>query len=75
MRGEALPFSTVTGGGVNFSLYSRDAFLFATGYKVGPQFFRRLKKTRAPQVSLTISLCVTSLVATVMAAKVLGASS
>ena len=49
-----------------------DLFLFATGYKVGPQFFRRLKKNAVPQVSLTIVLCVTSLVATVVAAKVLG---
>jgi len=49
-----------------------DLFLFATGYKVGPQFFRGLKKNAVPQVSLTIFLCVTSLVATVVAAKVLG---
>ena len=37
-----------------------DLFLFATGYKVGPQFFRGLKKKAVPQVSLTIVLCVTS---------------
>jgi putative transport protein len=49
-----------------------DLFLFATGYKVGPQFFRGLKKNALPQVSLTIVLCVTSLVATVAAAKALG---
>jgi putative transport protein len=49
-----------------------DLFLFATGYKVGPQFFRGLKKNALPQVSLTIVLCVTSLVVTVVAAKVLG---
>ena len=49
-----------------------DLFLFATGYKVGPQFFRGLKKNALPQVSLTIVLCVTSLLATVVAAKVLG---
>jgi len=49
-----------------------DLFLFATGYKVGPQFFRGLKKNAVPQVSLTIVLCVTSLVATVVAAKVFG---
>jgi putative transport protein len=48
-----------------------DLFLFATGYKVGPQFFRGLKKNALPQVALTIVLCVTSLVATVVAAKVL----
>ena len=49
-----------------------DLFLFATGYKVGPQFFRGLKKNAVPQVSLTVVLCVSSLVATVIAAKVLG---
>jgi len=49
-----------------------DLFLFATGYKVGPQFFRGLKKNAGPQVALTIVLCVTSLAVTVVAAKVLG---
>src|SRR6188472_2001394 len=46
-------------------------FLFATGYKVGPQFFRGLKKNALPQVVLTVVLCVTSLVATLTAAKLL----
>src|SRR5246500_3229520 len=41
-----------------------DLFLFATGYKVGPQFFRGLKKNAVPQLSLTLVLCVTSLVVT-----------
>ncbi|MGE5200146.1 MAG: aspartate-alanine antiporter [Rhodospirillaceae bacterium] len=49
-----------------------DLFLFATGYKVGPQFFRGLKKNAGPQVALTVVLCVTSLVTTVTAAKILG---
>jgi len=49
-----------------------DLFLFATGYKVGPQFFRGLKKNAMPQVALTVVLCVTSLAVAVMAAKVLG---
>ena len=49
-----------------------DLFLFATGYKVGPQFFRGLKKNAGPQVALTVVLCVTSLVTTVTAAKVMG---
>ena len=49
-----------------------DLFLFATGYKVGPQFFRGLKRNAVPQVSLTVVLCLSSLVATVIAAKVLG---
>jgi len=48
-----------------------DLFLFATGYKVGPQFFRGLKKNALSQVSLTVVLCVTSLVTTVAAAKAL----
>lgn len=48
-----------------------DLFLFATGYKVGPQFFRGLKKNAMPQVMLTLVLCVTSLVVTVAAAKML----
>ncbi len=47
-------------------------FLFATGYKVGPQFFRGLKKNALPQVVLTIVFCVTSLVTTVVAARLLG---
>jgi len=49
-----------------------DLFLFATGYKVGPQFFRGLKKNAGPQVALTVVLCVTSLVVTVTAAKTMG---
>ncbi len=48
-----------------------DLFLFATGYKVGPQFFRGLKKNALAQVALTVVLCVTSLVTTVAAAKIL----
>lgn len=46
-------------------------FLFATGYKVGPQFFRGLKKNAVAQVALTVVLCVTSLVTTLVAAKML----
>jgi putative transport protein len=48
-----------------------DLFLFATGYKVGPQFFRGLKKSALGQAMLTLVLCVTSLVTTVTAAKIL----
>jgi putative transport protein len=48
-----------------------DLFLFATGYKVGPQFFRGLKKNAMSQGMLTVVLCVTSLVTTVGAAKLL----
>ena len=38
-----------------------DLFLFATGYKVGPQFFRGLKKNALSQALLTVVLCVASL--------------
>jgi putative transport protein len=48
-----------------------DLFLFATGYKVGPQFIRGLGKNALPQVALTLVLCVTSLAAAVAAAKIL----
>ena len=47
-----------------------DLFLFATGYKVGPQFIRGLGRNAIPQVALTIVLCVTSLVTTFAAAKI-----
>src|SRR5215469_6376385 len=49
-----------------------DLFLFTTGYKVGPQFFRGLKKDALTQVLVTVVLCVTCLVAAVVAAKVMG---
>src|SRR5437588_11805523 len=49
-----------------------DLFLFTTGYKVGPQFFRALKKDALPQVAITLVLCVTYLVAAYTAAKLLG---
>jgi putative transport protein len=48
-----------------------DLFLFTTGYKVGPQFFRGLKKDALSQVAVTVVLCVTCLVAALIAAKVL----
>jgi putative transport protein len=47
-----------------------DLFLFATGYKVGPQFVRGLGKSALPQVALTVVLCLTSLFTTVIAAKI-----
>ncbi|HTY41202.1 MAG TPA: aspartate-alanine antiporter [Thermoanaerobaculia bacterium] len=47
-----------------------DLFLFATGYKVGPQFIRGLGRNALPQVAMTVVLCVTSLAVTVAAAKV-----
>jgi putative transport protein len=49
-----------------------DLFLFATGYKVGPQFFRGLKKNALPQALLTLVLCVTSLLVTVVSARLMG---
>ncbi|MEV7275982.1 aspartate-alanine antiporter [Streptomyces sp. NPDC093111] len=36
-------------------------FLFALGYKVGPQFFRGLKKDGMPQVLNAVVVCVTGL--------------
>ncbi|WP_441249130.1 aspartate-alanine antiporter [Kitasatospora sp. McL0602] len=36
-------------------------FLFALGYKVGPQFFRGLKKDGLPQVGVAVVVCVTGL--------------
>jgi putative transport protein len=48
-----------------------DLFLFATGYKVGPQFFRGLRKNALPQAALTAVVCVTALVAALTAAKLL----
>jgi putative transport protein len=49
-----------------------DLFLFATGYKVGPQFFRGLKKNALPQALLTLVLCVASLLTTVASARLMG---
>ena len=49
-----------------------DLFLFATGYKVGPQFFRGLKKDALPQVILTVVLCVTCLLTAFGFSKLLG---
>ena len=48
-----------------------DLFLFTTGYKVGPQFFRALKKDALPQVAITLVLCITCLLAAFAAAKLL----
>jgi putative transport protein len=47
-------------------------FLFTTGYKVGPQFFRGLKKDALPQLAVTVVLCVTCLLTAFLAAKLLG---
>jgi putative transport protein len=49
-----------------------DLFLFTTGYKVGPQFFRGLKKDALSQMALTLVLCTTCLATAFVAAKLLG---
>jgi putative transport protein len=49
-----------------------DLFLFTTGYKVGPQFFRGLKSDALPQVALTVVLCVTCLLTAFFMSKLLG---
>lgn len=45
-----------------------DLFLFATGYKVGPQFVRGLGRDALPQMAVTVVLCVASLLITFLAA-------
>ena len=49
-----------------------DLFLFTTGYKVGPQFFRGLKRDAFPQVLLTVVLCVSCLLTAIVAAWLFG---
>ncbi len=49
-----------------------DLFLFATGYKVGPQFFRGLKKDAVPQLILTLVICTTCLITAVVMSKIMG---
>ena len=49
-----------------------DLFLFTTGYKVGPQFFRGLKKDALPQLAITVVLCVTCLLAAYVGARIMG---
>ena len=49
-----------------------DLFLFTTGYKVGPQFFRGLKRDALAQVTLTVVLCVACLFTAFAFAKLLG---
>lgn len=46
-----------------------DLFLFATGYKVGPQFFYGLKKEALPQLLLTVIICTTCLLTAVLVSK------
>lgn len=47
-------------------------FLFAIGYKVGPQFFRGLKKDGLPQVGFAVLMCVGCLAITWILALIMG---
>lgn len=47
-------------------------FLFAVGYKMGPQFFRGFGKSALPQVFLTLLFTVVGLLTTYAIARVLG---
>lgn len=47
-------------------------FLFALGYRVGPQFFRGLKKDGLPQVLNAVIVCVTGLLVSWLFASMLG---
>lgn len=47
-------------------------FLFALGYRVGPQFFRGLKKDGLPQVANAVVVCVTGLLVSWLFASLLG---
>jgi putative transport protein len=49
-----------------------DLFLFTTGYKVGPQFFRGLKSDALSQMALTVVVCVTCLLTAFGLSKLLG---
>jgi putative transport protein len=49
-----------------------DLFLFTTGYKVGPQFFRGLKGDAIPQLALTVLICVSCLLTAFLFSKLLG---
>jgi putative transport protein len=47
-------------------------FLFAIGYRTGPQFFSGLKSSGFPQIALTVVFCVSALALTYGAARTLG---
>ena len=47
------------------------AFLFALGYRVGPQFVRGLSLDSLPQLGLTVLVCVTGLLTAFVFAKML----
>lgn len=47
-------------------------FLFAIGYRTGPQFFSSLRATGLRQVALTLVMCATAFVLSLIVAKLLG---
>jgi putative transport protein len=47
-------------------------FLFALGYRVGPQFFRGLRRDGLPQVAIAVVMCVTGLLVCWLFAALLG---
>ena len=47
-------------------------FLFAIGYKVGPQFFRGLKKDGLPQMGFAVLMCISCLLVPWILAKIMG---
>jgi putative transport protein len=47
-------------------------FLFAIGYKTGPQFFHSLRATGILQIALTVVVCATALVLSVVVARAMG---
>lgn len=47
-------------------------FLFAVGYKVGPQFFRGLKKDGLPQMGFAVLMCISCLLVPWILAKLMG---
>jgi putative transport protein len=49
-----------------------DLFLFGTGYKVGPQFFRGLRRDALPQLLLAVVVAVSCLVVAVVVSRLLG---
>jgi putative transport protein len=49
-----------------------DLFLFATGYKVGPQFFYGFRKGALPQLVLTVVICTSCLLVSYLTAKIMG---
>lgn len=47
-------------------------FLFAVGYKVGPQFFRGLKKDGLPQMGFAVLMCIACLLVPWLLALIMG---